>query len=135
MVEKSAILSHYPVEEVSTIKYLKQLGELPSRYEYDAAAGTTKRFKGLDRGFGDMAILGKRAVIVGSQVGKVHSLSGPTFDREYLRPRALRGFGEALLAGLTKVAAANSLLLNKSSVDHIFSSTMAIHEDPPTGIC
>jgi hypothetical protein len=75
MVKKSAILSHYPIEEVGTIKYLKELGEFPSRYEYDAAAGTTKRFKGLDRGFGDTAILGKRAVIVGSQVAKVHILS------------------------------------------------------------
>jgi hypothetical protein len=85
MVEKSAILSHYPVEEVGTIEYLKKLGELPSGYEYDAAAGTTKRFKGLDRRFGDTAILCKRAVIVGSQVAIVHILSDATFDRECLR--------------------------------------------------
>jgi hypothetical protein len=80
MVEESAILSDYPVEEVGTIKYFKELAELPSRYENDAAAGTTKRFKSLDRRFGDAAILCERAIIVGSQVAKVHILSDAIFD-------------------------------------------------------
>jgi hypothetical protein len=41
MVEERAVLSDYPVEEIGTIKYLKELGELPSRYENDATAGTS----------------------------------------------------------------------------------------------
>jgi hypothetical protein len=66
MVEERAVLRDNPVEEVRAIKYLKQLGEFTSRYENDAAASTTKSFKSPDRGLSDAAILGKRAVIVGS---------------------------------------------------------------------
>ena len=91
MVEQRAVLGHYPVEEVGAIKYLKKLGEFPSRYENDAAAGTTKRFKSRDRGFGDAAILCKRAVIVGSQGARVHILSDAIFDRERLRQRSRPG--------------------------------------------
>jgi hypothetical protein len=75
MVEDRAILSDYPVEEVGAIKFLKELGELASGYKNDAAAGTTKRYKSLDCGIGDDAILCKRAVVVGSEVGKVHIFS------------------------------------------------------------
>ena len=130
MVEETTILGDYPVEEVSTIKYLKQLAELPSRYENDAPAGTTKRFKSLDRRFSDAAILCKRAVKVGSQVAKVHILSDATFGRECLRGELAEVEG----LGLAEVAATHSLLLNKPGVDQMFSSTVAINEDPPTGI-
>jgi hypothetical protein len=80
MVEESAILGNYPVEEVGTIKYLEELRQFPSGYKIDAAAGTAKRFKSLDRRFGDAAILCERAIIVGSQVAKVHILSDAIFD-------------------------------------------------------
>ena len=39
-----------------------------------------------------------------------------------------------MLRGLAEVAATHSLLLNKSRVDQMFSSTAAVNEDPPTGI-